>query len=258
MNRPAGELSAPNPIAAMLQSHIEKGGTVESAGALAKLYMEMEEFTAKKEFARAFAELQEAIPPVIANGRNEHLGTAYAQLEDMQDAINPLAKAHGLSITFDSRYLPNGMLEVDCIATHKYSGHSEKRSATVRVGGSPNKAVTITQTDVGALKTAKRCALANMFNLKIEYDNEARLLGEFITPEQASALEARVAATGRDRGRFLKLAAAEDFAQIRTGKHAMLDSFLTKAERSKPADPGEISEAEKAAILAREQKEMKQ
>ena len=260
MVAPADSITRTNPIASMLQSHIENGGTVESAGALAKLYMEMEEFTAKKEFARAFGELQEELPAVIANHNHAQLGFSYASLEDMQDVIIPVARKHGIFIRFTEETLENGMIKVDCIATHKYSGHSERSGMTVRTGGaakisnSGKEYVSVTQLDVGALKTAKRCALANMFNLKIDYDADARLLGDFITPEQAESLEARVKATGRDVQRFLKLAAAETFAEIRQGKYAMLDGLLSKAERARNPG-GEMSEAEKAAITAREAEE---
>lgn len=224
-----------NPVAAMLQAFIERGGTVESAGALAKLYMDMENFNARRDFEKAFAELQEAIPNVLAKQKNTQINRDYDGLSDIQEVVNPVAKQLGFSIRFDSQSVEGGM-RVECIVTHKNSGHSERSGFTVRTSqsrqNSSGKDITSpTQMDVGALTTGRRMSLRMMFNLKIDYDADVRLLGDYITEEQAESLKERLSKTGRDADKFLKLAQAPEFSKIRAGKYAMLDGLLLKAEK---------------------------
>lgn len=224
-----------NPIGAMLHAVTEKGITAESVAAVEKLcdlYLKMEQEGAKKQFAAAFRAAQADIPKIVAMRiipkKDGSYRSSFANFEDLMDAIQPPLDAHGLSISFDSEQTQTGVLAI-CIVTH-IAGHSERRRFHARTSVPPE--TTPGQADIATLSLAKRAVLCATFNIPITHDRDARLDGDYITKEQAAALQARVEATGSDTARFLKVAGATEFGKIRAGKYAMLDNVLMRKERA--------------------------
>lgn len=226
--------------ASMVQAIMASGITAENAAAMkdvVELYRVMRADEAKASFGQAFARLQGEIPRIAAiRVIPNNDGTArstFAALEDIQDAIAPFLERNGFSISFDST-TDDKFVMAKCILTHD-SGHSETRSCAVHISAPPKSSPA--QADGATLTYAKRQALCNMFNIQINKDTDARIEGDFISEDQAASLERRLAATGRDRVRFLKLAHADDFRKIRTGRYAMLDGALLNAEKLNPTAP---------------------
>lgn len=255
-----------NPILGMLNSVIEKGVKSEDVATLREmitLYKEMEADGAKKSFAIAFSTLQSEMPQIAATRiipkKDGTLRSTFASFDDLMSAIQPLVGKHGFSISFDME-VGEGRVVAVCILTH-LQGHSESRKAAVRL--SPPPETSPAQQDAATLTFAKRLALCNMFNVSISHDDDARMEGQFISPEWAVDLRQKCKDVKWDERKFLQLAGAEDFSKIREGKLAVLLNAIklkeeaTKAATKKPdvkPEPGIPSPDEQKKILEEELK----
>lgn len=261
--RPAAEIqmNPANPIGAMLAAITERGITTESAAALEKmtdLYLRVEAENARKAFAKAKAELQARLPHVVATkpvpNKDGSVRYTFAPYQSIMRQVEPLLSQHGFSISF-SQEVDDRRIVAICTLTH-VGGHSESNRFAVRAGQGP-PGCTETQADGSASTYAKRFALCNCLNITVDMpDDDARLLGDTITKEQARELEQRLSALGGSVEGFLKLAEAPSFVEIRASKYGMLVRALDvkeKARRSQPpSDPSAPSEHEKFWIAARE------
>ncbi len=219
-------------IGEMLAAVIERGVTAENVSALTQLtqlYERLEAKKAERAFASAFVALQSDMPIIIAHTVIPNRGK-YERFEDLMNVLSPLLTKHGFAVTFSMDFKENRILEI-CTLTH-IGGHSRQNSFAVRAGGRSDSE---TQADCKAATTAKRNALCNALNIVIRQDclneeNDASILGECISKEQAESLARRVAETNSDRTAFLKFAGAESFATIESGKYSVLDASLKKKE----------------------------
>lgn len=233
-----------NPIGAMIESVMRAGVTADNVTAIEKLtalWERQEDRNAAKDYARAFAKLQLETPKIIArkpipdaNGVAKYY---YAPLEEIMDQLQPLLTANGFSISFDAECEfangGKGMVTAICIITHE-SGHSEKRKFTVRTSAPPKSSDA--QADGATLTYAKRYALCSALNISIGGDNDARKLGDFITPEQADDLRRLVVETQSNEELFLRFAGAETYEQIREGRFDSVYQALFKKSMDQTVD----------------------
>lgn len=219
-------------VAQMLHAVIEKGVSQENVAALDKLvglYERMQDRDAVKAFNAAFVALQADLPIIEATSVIPNRGK-YEKFEHLMIVVGPLLTKHGFSVSFANDYKENRIIET-CTLRHS-SGHFQTNSFAVRVG----KADSETQSDCKAATTAKRNALMNALNIVITQDclnseDDPRNEGEFISKQQADELERRVKMTHSNEVAFLKFAGAATYAEISSGKHAVLDEFLSKKEK---------------------------
>lgn len=95
------------------------------------------EINAKAAFNRAFADLQANLPTVVERGKTDK-GT-YAQLEDIVEAVRPILRTHGFSLSHATEWPDKTTVKVVGILTHT-EGH-ERRSefmASADQSGSKN------------------------------------------------------------------------------------------------------------------------
>ena len=232
-------LNAGNPIAPMLQAITTAGVTAENVTALEKLldvYERMENKRAEREFAAAFAALQESIPNVVARKpvptKDGSIKFVFAPYEDIMDVVKPLLAKHGFSVSH-SCVIAEGRATATCIITHA-GGHERRNSFSARIGSGPpgcNEA----QADESARSLARRVALCDALNIVIEKESDARNEGDTISQECADDLQRRVRALGGDEAKFLKLANAATFADVRSVKYGVLIAAIEERERAQPA-----------------------
>jgi len=231
------------PIQAMFQAVIEKGVTAENAAAIEKLcdlHLKLEGINARKAYARAMADMQAELPPIVKRNpvanKSGVVMYSYAKYEEMMAVIQPWLTKYGFSISCAQR-----SDEKQCVAiltiTHS-EGHSETSEFAVR-HSTGTQAMSTAQIDASDSNLARRHALSRALNLRVvgEEDDDARNLGETISPEQAASLKRRLAAIGRDPARFLKFAGATSFEEIRSAKLPELEDSLSKAERAAKIPP---------------------
>lgn len=185
---------------------------------------------AERQFNIAFNALQASLPVIVAESIIPNRGK-YQRFEDVMRDVGPLLVKNGFSVSFSNMNENNKITEA-CHLSH-IGGHTRANSFTVRAGGKADSEV---QSDCKAATTAKRNALLNALNIVIrqdclqDEDNDPRNEGSEITPEQAFELERRVVETNSDKVAFLKLAGANEFTEIMSGKYAMLDGMLKRKE----------------------------
>lgn len=244
MNQPESEallpvsqqpLARPSPsVGDMLQAMVDRGITgenVEALKAMVELKERVDAREAEKEFARAFAALQSDMPAVKAmqpvNCKDGTLKYRFAPYEEIMSQVQPLLQKHGFSVSFSTDYAENRLVK-SCTLTHA-GGHSRTNKFAVRIGSGP-PGCTETQGDGAASTYAKRFALCDALNIQIDHDTDARAEGDTIAKEQAEELAHRVEMLGTDKTKFLKLAHAPSFGEIKSAVYPILDDFLRAKE----------------------------
>lgn len=230
------------PVAELIGRLIDSGKlTSESAAAVEKLcnvHLQIEALRAQKEYARAMAAMQAELPPIVKHTEVHDTGGKlmyrYAKYEEMMQAIQPCLTKHGFSIACDQRADERQLVAV--LKISHVEGHSETHEFAVR-HSQGTRAMSTAQVDASDSNLARRHALARALNLRIvgEEDDDARNIGEQISPEEAASLKARVQALGKDReAAFLKFAGAASYEEIGSAKLPELLAKLDKAEKKPP------------------------
>ena len=211
----------------LVQQVVNRDNPEGMAGALeqlVKLKEHVEDRNARQEFFQAFARVQAKLQTVVATtavpDKNRNIRWFVAPLADILDAIEPVLREEGFSLRFDSER-EGAILTTYCYAMHT-AGHQESARCHFNAANAQGG-------DLGALTSAKRGALMEMFALKVRRSDDARLLGDFIDPDELAELEGMIRqAGGVDMPKFLKFAAATKLEDIRTGKLPQLKMFLRK------------------------------
>ena len=227
---------APDPrtlLAAVLQGSVGVQN-VEVAERIMAMIERQEARQAKATFEAALAALQSETCRVQATksvpDKQGNIKFRFAPYEEIMRHVSPLLQKHGFRVSFsEAEGAPAGKIIMVCTLAHK-DGHEISNRFAFRVGQGPYGA-SDTQADGAAITYAKRYALANLLNIVVETDTDARAEGGPITKEQAADLWKRVQATGTDQAAFLRFAGATSFAEIPSGKYAALDSALRRKEK---------------------------
>lgn len=219
---------------------------MEAAGAVKELVMlheHRQDRERKQQFMAAFAAVRAKVKTVNATkaipDKQGAVKWYYAPLEDIQDEVEPVLEEHGLTLRFDSRREGNICTGI-CWLSH-VAGHEEKSECAVNAANAEGG-------DLGALKKAKRGALIAILGIKTRHDDDARMLGDYVSPDQAAELKRRLLAVGRDERKFLAFAGADEWKHIRQGRLHQLHEFLRQAERAKAGETGKPTENAGGAV----------
>lgn len=227
--------AGPAPLLELIQKVVNGGVTESNVAALDKLlavYERLDDKRAEREFSAAFVALQADLPVIVASSVIPNRGK-YERFEDVMKVVSPLLVKHGFSVSFSMDFKENRIVET-CHLKH-VGGYSQSNSFAVRAGG---KADSDTQADCKAATTAKRNALLNCLNIVIrqdallDEDQDASLLGAFISPEKALYLKELVRDTKSDEAAFLKFAQADKYEEISEANYDRLVAALHKKVRT--------------------------
>lgn len=230
-----------NPIAPMLEAITAKGITTESAATLEKMidmWERVEAKNAERAFAAAFVGLQDDISRAGIQavkgvpGRDGAVKYMFAPYEEIWPKVAPLLTRHGFGVSWDCK-IDGPRVVMICKLKHT-SGHEQINSFGARIGSGPPNA-SEAQSDGAAGTYAKRRALCDALNIVAEHDTDARSEGDTISQECADDLQRRVRALGGDEAKFLKLANAATFSEVRSVKYGILIAAIEERERSQPA-----------------------
>lgn len=229
--------AAPSP-ANILQAVVDRGITGENVTVVKELVAMCREARAedaKAAFFKAFAAMRKDMLPIYADKevhtKSGDLAFAYCSPQEIKENIEPILQRHGFC-TMSGQTLDAGTVTVTITLMHE-GGHSETRTFSVRVSPG-NSLMSPSQCDAGATTTAERHLMVKMFGLRLRgarEEDDPRLLGEKITPDQAMELESRLKLVNGNVAAFLKLAGAPTFDLIPSSKYPMLDEMLAKKEK---------------------------
>lgn len=214
---------------------------VEVVERLVALRREEVKEQAKAEFARAFFKLKRQIATLeiyadkAAKDNEGKVAYRYCSEEEISRALEPLLFQHGFVTLFGQRQ--DGENTVAIVTIMHEAGHQETREFSVRRGAT-NRMKDATAADTGSTTSAWRHLMIKMFGLKsrIRAEDDARVEGGTISPEQAASLRVRAQKLGVDEKALLKLAGAETFEAITDAKAVLVEDFLLRKERDS-SDP---------------------
>ena len=218
----------------ILEAAVKGGITQENvvvAKELIQLIREERAEQAKQAFAKALFQLRKNMPEIHidkeAKDRSGNVAYRYCSEEEISKQLEPHLMAYGFTTLFGQREA-DGRVTVELTLMHE-GGHQEVREFTVR-SGSTNAMKDATAADSGAATTAWRHLMMKMFGLRarMSSDNDARVLGEFITHEQAHTLREMVKETNSDESRFLAWAGVKAYEEIGESRYDQLFSALNK------------------------------
>jgi hypothetical protein len=246
--RPAKTELANINVGQLLDSIVKSGITADAAGAVKELVLLQEhqqDRDSRQLWLESFARVREKLKTVNAvkavPGSNGMARWYYAPLEDLQDEVEPILATEELTIRFDS--IRDGNICTGICWLSHIGGHEENSKCAINVANAKGG-------DLGAMTTAKRGALIAVLAIKTRPDGNARMLGDFVSPDMAAELRQRLLATGRSERKFLAMAEVivpddvqiglEDWKRVRQGKLGILHDALRKAEaatqQQKPQD----------------------
>lgn len=244
-SEPPASLAVQEPsVAAMMSAIIERGITPESVAVMERLVAlkeRMDEKAAEREFAKAFAALQGELKSFRATKTvpDKHGNARYTYLpyDEIMAAVNPLAQAHGISISFSTDFRDSRIIQT-CTLQHS-SGHHRDYQAFVRAGAGPYGA-TETQADGAAMTYAKRYALCNALNIVVDrmdtdgVSDDARNEGTgVISSDKVQYLREQIKETGSNEAKLLEIAGVKRWEDCPDGIYPVIVRALAaKARRA--------------------------
>jgi ERF superfamily len=191
---------------------------VDKMQRLLDMQMQMMAKQAEIEFNEALARLQAKLPKVDRKGRIEYVdknketrSTPFARYEDIDDVVRPLMAEEGFTISFTS--VCEDRITVVGQLAHKH-GHS--KTAEMRLPIDSSGAKNPTQAVGSTVSYGKRYVICMLLNIVTQEQGEISVdVKTTVSPEQAREIDLRIAESGADRVRFLKLMSADSTEQIR-------------------------------------------
>lgn len=182
---------------------------------------------ARVAYQKAMRDVQEEIPPIRRDAKNESSHSRYARLETIIDAIRPIYTKHGFSLSYGSAEpRKEGALRVVC-KVHHSAGHAENFELegeldTVGPKGLPNK--TPIQGLGSSVSYLRRYLVTMIFNVVLcNEDNDGQRLAGPITQEQADTIRdymPQIVGPGEseaaEQSKFLKYIGAKIISEIRS------------------------------------------
>lgn len=169
------------------------------------MYERMESKQAEAAYNAALAAVQDELPAIAERGQIKNnrgqVQSTYALWEDINKAIKPTLKRHGLALSFRTD-TSNGV-SVTGVLTHE-KGHREQTSIHLPADASGSKnAVQAVASSVSYGKRYTAGALLNLTSHGEDDDAQAAVQPDTISEEQASRIADLIDATGSDEGALL-------------------------------------------------------
>lgn len=228
--------AAPVGVLALIQQATASGASPEYLRELLAVRREWEADEARKAFNIAIAEFQRRAP-IIEKGDKAY-DKQYARLDRIWRTIRPLLTELGLSITWQTCTLADGVCRVEGTLRHR-DGHGEKITRDVPVPEllkGQNKA----QQAGSASTYAQRYALCGALGVVTGDDDDGHKAGgEFLSEPQAEEIDTLIQAArgiaGFNEGAFWKWVGVTSVAEIPgTWFHAVRD-MLNRKLKGEPA-----------------------
>jgi len=222
-------------VGALMQQVVSAGITPDTVSVMKDLIAmknDLEEREARKDFARAFVQMQKEMPSVKAIKAvmdGDKVRYYFAPFEHIREEARPILTANGFAVSFDTKVEDSRLISF-CTLTHE-GGHSQTNQFACRYTKPPG--TSDAQGDMSTKSYAMRGAFCDACGIVIDKDtdgDDVRGLGGKVTPQQAESLRKRVRDTESDEARFLKYAGADDFEDIDEARYSLLDSHLSKKE----------------------------
>ena len=230
---------------------LNKGYTPELVEKMMALQERFEANEARKAFHLDLAAFNEVAPAVTKDKTNKAFSDAkYTSLGNLLNTYSPVLGKFGLSVSFPTPAQTDTSMTVYCRLSHR-TGHSETVSIMGPVAASPvgkesGKKARNPLQDIKATFTYLRSAtceavlgVAGTEGTVNDNGNTGSSSVEFITEEQAKALNKELAAFPDEGKAFLEFIGAETVDTISAGAQYKKALLALKKEKAKSRSPGE-------------------
>lgn len=134
---------------------------------------------AKIDFNRDYAEMQELLPRVVSDHRNNQTNSNYAKIEDINNIVLPIINKKGFGVSFKIISQDDKGITVRAILSHK-QGHEEFTDLFTPLDRAGAKG-TVNKTDIhatgSAITYAKRYAICALLNISVGSDDDGNAAG---------------------------------------------------------------------------------
>lgn len=178
---------------------------------------------AQMAYNSAMSKLQSELPTITENGQievNKVIRSKYAKFEDINEAIRPLLKKHGFSVSFKSDFVEQ-MLDVTGIISHK-QGHSEQ--TTMRLPFDTSGSKNNVQAIGSSVSYGKRYCVCMLLNIATGgEDNDGNTMPEtplFVTEKDIKQLIGAAKSVGQDEKYICKKANIPSIDKLLVSRYA--------------------------------------
>ena len=215
---------------------------------LMAMHERMVERDAQRAFTEAMTAAQAAMPAIVRDAENKQTSSRYAKLETISDAIDPIIREHGFTISYGTfvSTLP-GHYGVKAKVSHA-AGHSETYDADVpadTVGPKGNQNKTPTHGFGSTMSYGRRYLKVMIFDVRMKgEDKDGNKPNDTLTEEQGEELKVLIdkavaARPGTDHAEWLtsfldymKVAALNDIPAKDFGKaKSAIDNAIRQAAK---------------------------
>lgn len=177
--------------------------------------------TAEQAFNASFAAAQRDMAPIVKDADNDSTGSRYARLETISEAIDPIAQAHGLTLSFSTADSPlRGHYRVVCTIRH-IEGHAMTVQADVPADADAyegEQQKTAVHAFGSSMTYGRRYVKVLAFDLVLKDEdndgNPVQAPGDLISNEDLIDLKNDIDRNGASLERLLRVLKVDTLAQL--------------------------------------------
>lgn len=210
--RSSAKSDAGSILGAIMQAASNPEIDADKVERLMGMYRAIRADEAKRAYLAALPDMQSELPTIDQHGcikieKNGNViqSTKYARWEDINEAIQPVLRAHGFGLSFRLSVAPDGKQNITAVLSHS-EGHQEETTITLMHDstGSKNSVQAVGSTISYGQRYTARALLNFQSRAREDRDDDGRAAGgvETITEEQLMALRDLAASVEADEKRF--------------------------------------------------------
>lgn len=198
---------------------------------------DMDNRQAKLAYARDYAAMKGKLPKIIKNQTNDHTNSDYADLAQINEAVDPILADFGFATTQKVISQTENSITIRAEILHR-DGHSESMDITFPIDNKgPNGTVnkTMIQGMSSTISYLKRVAKCTILDIAAGDDNDGNVTKKetkFISIEQAAEIDMRVRALGTEyHKRFMTWIAVTTIPEILDINYKRIITAIAAAEK---------------------------
>lgn len=234
-----------NPYLGMIESVINRGGSLEQVDKFLDLQIKWESNEARKAYVAAMSRFKTEPMEILkrklvsfATRDGDTTSYRHAELADVTDVVVPAMGKHGLSHRWDVTQ-NGGTITVDCIITHEL-GHSEKVSLTAAPDASGKKnAIQQVASAVSYLQRYTLLAATGMATKGMDDDSrtyEDPAAADELDPKDSGWIDAVNALVDYPDYLKMKEKMTADYGGVKKIPEVVRNAFNLVAAKTKPRD----------------------
>lgn len=224
--RSSAKSDAGSILGAIMQAASNPEIDADKVERLMAMYRQIMADEAKRAYLAAFPDMQADLPVVNQNGQIEIRekggsrviqSTRYAKWEDINEAIQPVLRAHGFGLSFRLSVADDGKQNTTAVLSHR-DGHQEETTVTLMHDstGSKNSVQAVGSTISYGQRYSARALLNFQSRAREDRDDDGRAADgiETISEDQVMVLRDLAASVDADEKRFCTFMRIDNLSEL--------------------------------------------